>query len=61
MYKMADISKTWKQEKIMFGNEKSNRDEKSKKKNWLTKNYFNSSLLTIHTEFVSVQDKFSLY
>ena len=45
----------------MFGNEKSNRDEKSKKKNWLTKNYFNSSLLTIHTEFVSVQDKFSLY
>ena len=34
-----------------------------KKKFWnaLTENYFNSSLLTIHTEFVSVQDKFSLY
>ena len=25
------------------------------------KNYFNTSLLTIHTEVVSVEDKFSLY
>ena len=29
--------------------------------NALTENYFNTSLLTIHTEFASVQDKFSLY
>ena len=36
---------------------------RDKKKFWnaLTENYFNSSLLTIHTEFVRVQDKFSLY
>ena len=30
-------------------------------KKGLTENYFNTSLLTIHTECVSVQDKFSLY
>ena len=29
--------------------------------NALTEDYFNISLLTIHTDFVSVQDKFSLY
>ena len=29
--------------------------------NALTANYFNTSLLTIHTEFVSVQDTFLLY
>ena len=29
--------------------------------NAFTENYFNASLLTVHTEYVSVQDKFSLY
>ena len=29
--------------------------------NALTENYFNTSLLTIHTEFISVEDKFALY
>ena len=29
-------------------------------RNSLTENYFNTSLLTLHTEFLSIKDKFSL-
>ena len=59
----VDIEKT--SVKVVFSNAFQNKffiwDYSWDKKCALTENSFNTSLLNIHTELVSVEDKFSLY